>query len=357
MSGERFGWQAGDLTIVRRGQKNANTEPGHEFYGNQYSGGGGAADTTERSQAGEEKRPYLSMRDALAGAAAVHEEHGAVQRPYSGSDGRWYLTSKPPTAGGTPMSADQLHEAIHTFAPEVAHDSLHDSTKARKNANNEGGHEFLGNQYTGGGGAGDGVKDSTHAEWMQARELATAKAAAAPVPTKEAIAKNAALYEKVGSQRAHMLTRGNTTDRANSRAKLLTEFGNGTHAPCVWCGKQLDDKSVTRDHIIPMDKGGTFQYANLIPACGSCNSARGDRAFSDFMNFKSIAGTLFRFRGKDGAVTQYEGTEPWVVTLEFDREPETVTGELVKRHVAALDYTQAEIAGVQVDPKTIRKAG
>jgi len=33
---------------------------------------------------------------------------------------------------------------------------------------------------------------------------------------------------------------------------------------------------LTKDHVIPRARGGTNHYANLVPCCGTCNSAKSD---------------------------------------------------------------------------------
>jgi 5-methylcytosine-specific restriction endonuclease McrA len=43
---------------------------------------------------------------------------------------------------------------------------------------------------------------------------------------------------------------------------------------CVYCGEK---KSLTMDHIIPLSKGGTHTKDNVVPACVSCNSIKGNR--------------------------------------------------------------------------------
>ncbi len=41
---------------------------------------------------------------------------------------------------------------------------------------------------------------------------------------------------------------------------------------CVYCGKKLIDLfDTTRDHIIPISKGGHNIKENVVPACRSCN--------------------------------------------------------------------------------------
>lgn len=43
---------------------------------------------------------------------------------------------------------------------------------------------------------------------------------------------------------------------------------------CVYCGER---KPLTRDHIIPLTKGGGYIKENILPACASCNARKGDK--------------------------------------------------------------------------------
>ena len=43
---------------------------------------------------------------------------------------------------------------------------------------------------------------------------------------------------------------------------------------CAYCKCELDLKTLTCDHQIPLSKGGTNWPSNLVPACRSCNSAK-----------------------------------------------------------------------------------
>ncbi len=43
---------------------------------------------------------------------------------------------------------------------------------------------------------------------------------------------------------------------------------------CVYCGEK---KPLTRDHLIPINKGGALTKENVVPACSSCNSRKNNR--------------------------------------------------------------------------------
>ena len=75
--------------------------------------------------------------------------------------------------------------------------------------------------------------------------------------------------------------RGDTTVRRARRQWLLDTFGDGITAPCmiVWdehCLGEVADGTLTVDrHPVPGVDGGTYDYDNIRPACGPCNSRAG----------------------------------------------------------------------------------
>jgi hypothetical protein len=44
---------------------------------------------------------------------------------------------------------------------------------------------------------------------------------------------------------------------------------------CSYCGKHFHENSLTRDHIIPVSKGGQDIWGNVVAACKKCNSKKG----------------------------------------------------------------------------------
>lgn len=48
----------------------------------------------------------------------------------------------------------------------------------------------------------------------------------------------------------------------------LAEFGGR----CAYCGR--GDVALTRDHVVPIARGGTNDIRNIVPACMPCNRAK-----------------------------------------------------------------------------------
>jgi 5-methylcytosine-specific restriction endonuclease McrA len=46
---------------------------------------------------------------------------------------------------------------------------------------------------------------------------------------------------------------------------------------CMYCGKEYGRHSLTRDHVVPLSKGGRDTWENVVSACFHCNSRKGGR--------------------------------------------------------------------------------
>lgn len=46
---------------------------------------------------------------------------------------------------------------------------------------------------------------------------------------------------------------------------------------CAYCGERFSEKYLTRDHIVPVSRGGENSWMNLVTACTRCNGKKDDR--------------------------------------------------------------------------------
>lgn len=71
------------------------------------------------------------------------------------------------------------------------------------------------------------------------------------------------------------------------RRRAILKSDIGTHTPQEWnevikkhggkCAYCKQEKKLTKDHIIPLSKGGTNTIDNLQPLCRNCNARKGNR--------------------------------------------------------------------------------
>jgi 5-methylcytosine-specific restriction endonuclease McrA len=53
---------------------------------------------------------------------------------------------------------------------------------------------------------------------------------------------------------------------------------------CAYCQRQHDPDALTIDHIISIDQGGRHEAANIVLACPTCNSSKGNRTPDQWVN-------------------------------------------------------------------------
>jgi 5-methylcytosine-specific restriction endonuclease McrA len=46
---------------------------------------------------------------------------------------------------------------------------------------------------------------------------------------------------------------------------------------CVWCGRELWRRDLTREHVVPRSRGGHMTAENAVVACRRCNRRRGSK--------------------------------------------------------------------------------
>jgi len=52
---------------------------------------------------------------------------------------------------------------------------------------------------------------------------------------------------------------------------------------CHYCHSELVPSTVTKDHVIPLSRGGSDWASNLVPSCRSCNSRKRTASSADFL--------------------------------------------------------------------------
>ncbi len=73
--------------------------------------------------------------------------------------------------------------------------------------------------------------------------------------------------------------RGAVPSRAWRQSPALSNpklFVRDRHV-CAYCGGRFDFDELTREHIVPVSRGGADSWMNCITACRSCNGHKGNR--------------------------------------------------------------------------------
>lgn len=53
-------------------------------------------------------------------------------------------------------------------------------------------------------------------------------------------------------------------------------FARDSHL-CMYCGQQFPRHALTRDHVLPLSRGGRDNWQNVVSACLHCNLKKGSR--------------------------------------------------------------------------------
>lgn len=57
---------------------------------------------------------------------------------------------------------------------------------------------------------------------------------------------------------------------------------------CLYCGQEFSGRELTRDHIVPVSRGGKDKWTNVVAACRRCNQHKGNYLLSE-INLELIA--------------------------------------------------------------------
>lgn len=57
-------------------------------------------------------------------------------------------------------------------------------------------------------------------------------------------------------------------------------FARDNHL-CLYCTRQFARFELTRDHVVPLSRGGTDRWENVVSACRRCNQHKGNRLLEE----------------------------------------------------------------------------
>ena len=74
----------------------------------------------------------------------------------------------------------------------------------------------------------------------------------------------------------------NLAKHTNRNAVLTNRnlFGRDRYI-CAYCGEEFHESKLTRDHIIPVSKGGKNTWMNVVCACKHCNNKKDDKLLDE----------------------------------------------------------------------------
>lgn len=95
---------------------------------------------------------------------------------------------------------------------------------------------------------------------------------------------------------------------------------------CFYCKRR---QFLSVDHILPESRGGTLDPGNLITACMSCNSAKGDKTYEEFREYRNRQANNLMFDALFGffssplmeermAAPNYSTDAPELVVVPFE---------------------------------------
>lgn len=58
---------------------------------------------------------------------------------------------------------------------------------------------------------------------------------------------------------------------------------------CLYCGEQFHYTFLTRDHVIPISRGGADNWENVVTACFRCNNHKGSKTLAEWGLHQLIA--------------------------------------------------------------------
>lgn len=106
---------------------------------------------------------------------------------------------------------------------------------------------------------------------------------------------------------------------------------------CQYCGREVAElkprESLTRDHVVPMSRGGLNEWTNVVTACSSCNTRKASRLPTEINMHPLVAPAEPHFVHLSWAVRRLTPTQARYIKVFY--------GEETLRRVRAMDGVPA----------------
>ena len=112
---------------------------------------------------------------------------------------------------------------------------------------------------------------------------------------------------------------------------------------CCFCGRSIDERSLSLDHLIPMNKAslGLHAWGNVVPCCRDCNNEKQQKPWVEFLGIKA-EDLLFQERNE--RIREFISTKKYDPNLNLHEYADNLyedVGEVVMTLIR-LRYKQAE---------------
>ncbi|HET7585834.1 MAG TPA: HNH endonuclease [Gemmatimonadaceae bacterium] len=111
---------------------------------------------------------------------------------------------------------------------------------------------------------------------------------------------------------------------------------------CQYCGRMGAElrgrESLTRDHLVPLSRGGTNDWTNVVTACSACNTRKGNRMPDEIGMHPLVAPTEPHFVHLSWAVRRLTPAQAKYIRLFYGEETLDVLGTVgstERHHVGA----------------------
>ncbi len=127
--------------------------------------------------------------------------------------------------------------------------------------------------------------------------------------------------------------------KKNQKEELLSYF----ESQCCFCGSEINQKSFSLDHLIPLNKAslGLHAWGNVVPCCRDCNNEKQQKPWQNFMKLKCRGSEYKKRRSRIENFIKIKKYDPNLNLHEYADNLYEDVGE-VATTLIKLRYKQAE---------------